>query len=72
MNNIAVCNGHSCPNDYKNQCKRFLTHQEFLKRKELYPWYIDSPYRDNKCDLFLNKHKEGINPIIKEEYHYFY
>ena len=72
MNDIAVCTGYSCPNEYKNQCKRFLMHQEFLRKKESYSWYIDSPYRDNQCPLFLSTHIKDIRPIIKEEYNYFY
>lgn len=54
MADIAKCDGKECP--YKENCYRYTAEADKL----LQSWFIESPIKDNKCDMYWGENAEEI------------
>jgi len=59
MLDITTCKGQNCP--VKDQCKRY-TAKELL----LQSYFMESPIKDGKCDMYWGEGAESIFNQLKE------
>ena len=53
MSDITKCKGQGCP--VKELCKRYTAKESFLQS-----YFIESPIKDNKCEMFWGENAESI------------
>ena len=58
MSDITKCKGVNCP--IKDQCKRY-TAKESMSQS----YFMESPIKDNKCDMYWGENNEAIFNQLK-------
>ena len=59
MSDITKCKGINCP--IKEKCKRYTAKESMLQS-----YFMESPIKDNKCDMYWGEHNESIFNQLKE------
>ena len=58
MSDITKCEGQRCP--VKEQCKRYTAKESFKQS-----YFMESPIKDNKCEMFWGENAEVIFNQLK-------
>jgi len=58
MSDITKCRGVNCP--IKHQCKRYTAKESILQS-----YFMESPIKDNKCDMYWGENAEAIFNQLK-------
>jgi hypothetical protein len=58
MSDLTKCKGVNCP--IKDQCKRYTS-----KESTVQSYIMESPIKDNKCDMYWGENNEAIFNQLK-------
>ena len=56
---ITKCKGEGCP--IKENCKRYTAKESLMQS-----YFIESPFKDNKCDMYWGENAESIFNQLKK------
>ena len=59
MLDITTCKGINCP--VKEKCKRYTSKESMMQS-----YFMESPIKDGKCDMYWGENAEAIFNQLKE------
>jgi hypothetical protein len=58
MSDLTKCKGQNCP--IKQKCKRYTSKESVWQS-----YFVESPIKDNKCDMYWGEQNESIFNQLK-------